>query len=480
MSNEVGENYNIEKLKAESKKLPAVPEVEMAVLGAMLLEETAIPKALEVLRPECFYDKRNALIFTAMNKLFEANEPIDTVSIYEELKKEAQIEKAGGAAYLSRLTQDISSAANIDYHARVVLEKWILRKLISTSIGIAQSAYEEREDVFDLLDSSESKLFQISSEGTKESFKSMKQAVKEAQELIEAIHSKQISTFSVLTKLFEFDNLLGGFQKSDLIIIAARPSMGKTAFALTVARNAAVEQKVPIAIFSLEMATVQLATRLISAEAGINAHSLRTGKFRADEGAKLGRAVFRLSEAPIYIDDTPAISILELRAKARRLKNEKDIGLIIIDYLQLMSASHRVESREREISIISQSLKSLAKELNIPVVALSQLNRSVESTADKKPMLSHLRESGAIEQDADVVIFLYRPEYYGISAFPDDQSPTEGIAQVIIGKQRHGPTGDVKLRFIKEFARFDNLEIFHDAIPESTETPIEPERDLPF
>lgn len=454
---------DIDKLKSSSRIPPSVPEVEMSVLGAMLIDEDAVPKAIEILKPDCFFDKRNRLIFESMASLYEANEPIDTVSLYEELKKAGKTEEAGGAAYVSKLTQDVSSAANIDYHARVVLEKWILRQLISTSIEIANSAYEGNEDVFDLLDAAETKIFNISEKGVKESFKSMDKAVKEALELIEAIHSKTISSFSVQSGFFELDDLLGGFQKSDLIIIAARPSMGKTAFAMSVVRNAAIDHNTPIAVFSLEMATIQLATRLISAEARINAHNVRTGKFKAEEGAKISRTVHKLSKAPIYIDDTPAISILELRAKARRLKNEKNIGMIVIDYLQLLSASYNMESREREISTISRSLKALAKELNIPVIALSQLNRQVEARTDKKPMLSDLRESGSIEQDADVVLFLYRPEAYQITQFSGGDmngESTDGVAEIIIAKQRNGPIGDVKLRFIKDYARFENLDRF--------------------
>ena len=467
MSKDNGNTTDIDNLRKFANQPPAAVEVERMVLGAMLLEEEAIPKAIEVLKPENFYDKRNAGIYEAITSLYEASEPVDAVSLYEELKKEEKIESIG-AAYISKLTEDISSAANVEYHARVVLEKWILRQLIHTSFDIASSAFQGTEDVFDLLDAAEAKMFSISEESTKETFKSMDRAVKEALELITAIHNKSIGSFSVPTGFYELDDMLGGFQKSDLIIIAARPSMGKTAFALSLARNSAVDHNVPIAIFSLEMATVQLATRLISAEARINAHNIRTGKFRAEEGPKISRTVHKLSKAPIYIDDTPALNVLELRAKARRLKTEKGLGLIIIDYLQLMGASSRVESREREISIISRSLKALAKELNIPVIALSQLNRSVESTSDKRPMLSHLRESGAIEQDADVVLFLYRPEVYDIMQLPNGDS-TEGIAEVIIGKQRNGPIGEVKLKFIKDYARFENLEIFRTALPAAEE-----------
>jgi len=466
------ENLDIEKLRAAVKEPPKAVDVEKAVLGAMLIEASAVPKAIEILKPEAFYDKKNRIIFEAITTLYEADEPIDTVSVYEELKKSGKAEDAGGAAYISKLAQDISSAANVEYHSRIVLEKWILRQLITSSVEIANLAYEGREDVFDILDEAEAKIFQISEEGIKESFKPMEKAVKEALELIEAIHSKNISTFSVPSGFYELDELLGGFQKSDLIIVAARPSMGKTAFAMSAARNAAIDHNIPIGIFSLEMSTIQLATRLISAEAKINAHNVRTGKFRAEDGAKISRTVYKLSKAPIYIDDTPAISILELRAKARRLKNEKNIGMIIVDYLQLINPSTAMESREREISTISRSLKSLAKELNIPVIALSQLNRAVEQRSDKKPMLSDLRESGSIEQDADVVLFLYRPEVYGITNFPSGDmagESTEGIAEVIIGKQRNGPIGEVKLKFIKEYARFENLDRYRQQLPAGEE-----------
>lgn len=482
MSKTNGKNIDLDNLKKYSNKPPAALDVEKMVLGAMLIEAEAVPKAIEILKPEYFFDKRHSHIFNSIAALYEASEPVDTVTLYEELKKDGKLEEVGGGAYLSKLSEDISSAANIDYHARVVLEKWILRKLISTSFEIATDAYQGQDDVFDLLDQAEAKIFSISEESTKESFKSMDKAVREALELIEAIHNKNISTFSVPSSFYELDDMLGGFQKSDLIIIAARPSMGKTALALSVARNAAIEHKVPIAIFSLEMSTIQLATRLISAEARINAHSVRTGKFRAEEGAKISRTVHKLSKAPIYIDDTPALNILELRAKARRLKTEKKIGMIIVDYLQLMSSSFRAESREREISIISRSLKALAKELDIPVVALSQLNRAVEQTSDKRPMLSHLRESGSIEQDADVVLFLYRPEVYDIEQYPDGDS-TDGIAEVIIGKQRNGPIGEVKLQFIKEYARFENRELFRTQIPESATSTQEappPDEDFPI
>lgn len=467
---------DMEKLRSSAKQPPADPEIEKIVLGAMLLEKEAVPKVIELLKPECFYDDKNRIVFEAMMSLFEANEPIDTVAIYDELKKSGKLENIGGAAYLSKLSDDVSSAANVDYHAKIILEKWILRKLITTSMNIATSAYQGSEDVFDILDGAESEIFKITEEGLKESYKSMDKAVKEAIEHIEAIHSQKLGNFSVPTGLYNLDEVLGGFQKTDLIILAARPSMGKTAFALSVARNAAIDYNVPIALFSLEMATIQLVTRLICAEAKIDAHSVRTGKFKPEEGRRISMTAHRLSKAPIYIDDTPSQTVLEIRAKCRRMKAEKNIGLVVIDYLQLMSSSGRVESREREISNISRSLKALAKELNIPVIALSQLNRAVESRNDKRPMLSDLRESGSIEQDADVVLFLYRPEAYGITSDSDGNS-TAGMGEVIVAKQRNGPTGDVKVRFIKEYARYENLDVFHDDIPIPN---MKPDEDLPI
>ncbi|HMU42951.1 MAG TPA: replicative DNA helicase [Ignavibacteriaceae bacterium] len=448
----------IDKLIPADVKPPAAPEIEASVLGAMLIEKEAVPKALELLTPTSFYLKAHRLIFEAMVSLFESSEPIDTVTLYQELKKREQIEDVGGAVYLSKLSQNISSAANIEFHAKILLEKEILRGLISSSHEIAKAAYSGTDDAFEILDRAERKIFEITESHLKTSFKSMDRAVREALEYIEAIHSSSTQKFSVPTGFYELDEMLGGLQKSDLIIIAARPSMGKTALALSLARNAAIDHQVPIGIFSLEMSTMQLIIRLLCAEGRLNAHLVRTGKLPQEEGRKLSKNVHKLINAPIYIDDTPSQTVLEIRAKARRLKSEKNIGLIVIDYLQLMQGPSNAESREREISHISRSLKALAKELNIPVLALSQLNRSVETRTDKRPLLSDLRESGSIEQDADVVIFLNRPEQNGIKNFDDEnKTPTEGIAEVIIGKQRNGPTGEVRLAFIKEYARFENL-----------------------
>lgn len=447
---------NILKLTPADVKPPAAVEIEASVLGAMLIEKEAVPKAIEFLSSESFYLKEHKLIFDAMVSLFESGEPIDTVTLYEELKKREQSEEVGGAVYLSKLSQNISSAANIEYHAKIILEKEILRGLITSAHEIAKAAYEGTEDAFEILDRAERKIFEITETHLKKTFTGMDRAVRDALEYIEAIHSNTKQKFSVPTGFYELDEMLGGFQKSDLIIIAARPSMGKTALALTLARNAAVDHKIPVGIFSLEMATIQLIIRLLCAEGRLNAHLVRTGKLPTEEGVKLSKNAHKLIESPLYIDDAPAQSVLEIRAKARRLKAEKNIGMIVIDYLQLMQGPANSESREREISHISRSLKALAKELNIPVIALAQLNRAVEARQDKRPQLSDLRESGSIEQDADVVLFLNRPEMHKIKVFEDGTS-TENVAEVIIGKQRNGPTGEIRLAFIKEYARFENL-----------------------
>ncbi len=437
-------------------KPPSAPEIEASVLGAMMIEKEAVPKAIELLTSNSFYLSEHKKIFEAMVSLFESGEPIDTVTLYDEMKKREQLDEVGGAVYLSKLSQNISSAANIEYHAKIILEKEILRGLITSSHEIAKAAYEGTEDAFDILDEAERKIFEITESHLKKSFLGMDRAVRDALEYIEAIHSKTNQKFSVPTGFYELDEMLGGFQKSDLVIIAARPSMGKTAFALTLARNAAIEHKIPVGIFSLEMSTMQLVIRMLCAEGRLNAHLVRTGKLPTSEGVKLSKNAHKLIESPIFVDDSPAQTVLEIRAKARRLKVEKNIGMVIIDYLQLMQGPAKVESREREISHISRSLKSLAKELNIPVLALAQLNRAVETRTDKRPQLSDLRESGSIEQDADVVIFLNRPEYYGMMKDENGNS-LEGVAEIIVGKQRNGPIGDVKLAFIKEYARFENL-----------------------
>ncbi|MDP2304010.1 MAG: replicative DNA helicase [Ignavibacteria bacterium] len=458
--------------------LPSAIEIEASVLGAMMIEKDAVPKAIELLDPSAFYSPKNRIVFEAMQSLFESNEPIDTVTLYEELRKSGKIESVGGAVYLSQLAQDISSAANVTYHAKIILEKAILRNLITATHEVAQEAYQSSEDAFDILDFAQRKIFEITEQYMKSSYQDMDRAVRSALEYIEAIHSSDYKQFSVPTGFYDLDEILGGFQKSDLIILAARPSMGKTAFALSLTRNAAMQFRIPVAFFSLEMATIQLVIRLICAEGRLDAHKVRTGKLPGEDGMKLGKIASKLIEAPIYVDDAPAQTILEIRAKARRLKAEKNIGLIVLDYLQLIQGPARSESREREISQISRSLKALAKELNIPILALAQLNRAVEARTDKRPQLSDLRESGSIEQDADVVMFLNRPEYYGITTDNNGNS-TQGMAEVIIAKQRNGPVGDIQLSFIKEYARFESREHFRQ-IETNQITPVQQEEDFPI
>lgn len=459
---------------AEGRVPPQAVDVEMAVLGAMLLDKGAIAKAIEILDDTSFYKPANQRIFAAMIGLFERNEPADLITLIEELRRRGELEKVGGEYYLTELTTKVTTAANIEYHAHIVLEKALMRQLISSSSEMAGRAYSETEDALDLLDEAEQKIFQISEQRMKKSFVSMNIAVHQTMEMLESIHGKHSGVTGVPSAFTELDNYTGGFQKSDLIIIAGRPSQGKTALVLSIARNASILHDVPVGFFSLEMSSQQLVLRLICAEARVDAHSVRTGRLPEDEWRKLSTSIGKLYKAKILIDDTPALSALEIRAKARRLKAEHNIGLVVVDYLQLMQGPKNVQSREQEISTISRSLKALAKELNIPVVALSQLNRAVETRGDKRPVLADLRESGAIEQDADVVLFVHRPEMFGIMT-DENNEPTEGMAEIIIGKQRNGPTGSARLAFIKQYARFENLTRFREAAflpPEPTdETP---------
>jgi replicative DNA helicase len=394
--------------------------------------------------------------------LFDRSEPVDLITLVEELKRRGELDKVGGEYYLTELTTRVTTAANVEYHAHIVLEKALMRQLISSSAEVVGRAYNETEDALDLLDEAEQKIFQISEQRMKKSFVSMNTAVHHTMEMLESIHGKHSGVTGVPSAFTELDNYTGGFQNSDLIIVAGRPSQGKTALVLSVARNAAILHDVPVAFFSLEMSIQQLVLRLICAEARVDAHSVRTGRLPEDEWRKLSTSVGKLYKARIFIDDTPALSALEIRAKARRLKAEHNIGLVVVDYLQLMQGPKNVQSREQEISTISRSLKALAKELNIPVIALSQLNRAVEMRGDKRPVLADLRESGAIEQDADVVLFVHRPEMFGINV-DENNEPTEGMAEIIIGKQRNGPTGSARLAFIKQYARFENLTRFREA-----------------
>lgn len=440
----------------EGRVPPQAVDVEMAVLGAMLLEKGALAKAIEILDESCFYKPAHQRIFEAMTALFERSEPVDLITLIDELRRRAELEKVGGEYYLTELTTKVTSSANIEYHAHIVLEKALMRQLIVSSSDVISRAYNETEDALDLLDEAEQKIFQISEQRMKKSFITMNTAVHSTMEMIESIHGKHSGVTGVPSAFTEVDNYTGGFQKSDLIIVAGRPSQGKTAFVLSVARNASIIHDVPVGFFSLEMSSQQLVLRLICAEARVDAHSVRTGRLPEDEWRKLSTSVGKLYKAKIFIDDTPALSVLEIRAKARRLKAEHNVGMIVVDYLQLMQGPKNAQSREQEISTISRSLKALAKEINIPVIALSQLNRAVEARGDKRPVLADLRESGAIEQDADVVLFVHRPEMYNIMS-DDNNESTEGIAEIIVGKQRNGPTGTARMAFIKQYARFENL-----------------------
>ncbi len=454
---------------AEGRVPPQALEVEQAVLGAMLLEQSAATTAIEMLEPDSFYKQAHQVIFRVMRDLYKRNEPIDQISVIEELRRRGELDNIGSVMYITELLTSVSTAAHIESHCRILSEKALARAIIERTITTLSHCYDQSADAFSLLDEASASLFKLSQLHMKRSYIPMERAVKDVMELIDSIQDQHHGITGVPTGFSELDNLTGGFQPSDLIIIAARPSMGKTALSLSIARNAAIDHNRAVAFFSLEMAAPQLTMRLLCAEARVNMHHVRTGRLREDDWPRLSQHFGRLAGAKIFIDDTPALNILELRAKARRLKEEHDISLVIVDYLQLMHAP-KAESREREISMISSSLKELAKDLNVPVVALSQLNRSIEHRSDPIPMLSDLRESGSIEQDADVVIFVHRNLHKREDGGGDD----EGKAKIIIGKQRNGPTGQLELAFVKEYARFENLEMrfLEEAAPPSdAETP---------
>jgi replicative DNA helicase len=459
----------------EGRVPPQAVDVEEQVLGAMLLEKEAIAKVIEVVDDEVFHAERNRRIFQAIMALFERGEPADTITLAEELRRRCQLEAAGGESYLVELTMKVGSAANVEYHARIVLEKALMRKLIGETTAIAGRAYNQTEDAFDLLDQAEQAIFKFSEWRLKRNYVSMDKAVHDTLEMLESIHGTHGGVTGVPTGFRDLDTLTGGWQNSDLIIIAGRPSSGKTAFSLSLAANAALHRSKPtsVGIFSLEMSTQQLIMRLLCAEARVDAHAVRTGRLPEDDWKRLSIGAGRLAKAPIFVDDTASLGILELRAKARRLKAEHDIGLVVVDYLQLMQGPKSAENREKEISAISRSLKALAKELNIPVLALSQLRRAVEGRTDKRPILSDLRESGAIEQDADVVIFVHRPEMF-VDPKSDRFAEVQGRAEIIVGKQRNGPIDDIMLAFVNRYARFENL-----ALPSVEQLPPGPE-EAPF
>ena len=434
---------------------PQAVDVEQTVLGAILIDPDALNRALDVIDEDCFYKPAHKILMETIIDMSSRNEPIDMVTITQELRRKNQLEASGGAVYISELTSKVSTSANIDYHARIVLEKFILRRVITIAGDLAKNACDGEGDAFDILDQAEQKLFQISSERLRLGAQSIGSIITTTLERLESIHGKSDGVTGVGSGFVDLDKLTSGFQPSDLIILAARPSMGKTSFALTSALKTAIKDKNGVLIFSLEMSARQLVERMLCSEARVDAHQLRTGRLPESEWPKLSRAAGRLSEANILIDDTPGLGVMELRAKSRRLKAEKNIKMIVVDYLQLLHGPKNSQSREQEISAISRSLKALAKELDVPVIALSQLSRAVEARNPKRPMLSDLRESGAIEQDADVVMFIYRPEFYGEKE-TEDGSPAEGMAEIIVGKHRNGPVGTVVLQFNKQFAAFEN------------------------
>ena len=434
----------------------------MAVLGGILLDKEALPKALEILNPDDFYKESHRMIFQGLVELFDRNEPPDIVTLSHVLRTRNQLEAVGGMEYLTLVADQVPSSANIAYYARIVREKAVLRRLIRKGTEIVEECYRDQIDLEDFLDEVERGIFQIAEDRVRKSFFPMKDIVKASFETIEKLYERKALITGVPSGFVDLDTLTAGFQASDLIVVAARPSMGKTALCLDIARHAAVVADIPVALFSLEMSKEQIAIRLLCAEAKVDGSKLRRGFLKESDWPKLTTAAGVLSESPIFVDDTPDLSVLELRAKARRLKAEKNVGLVILDYLQLMRGRHGVERREQEISEISRSLKALAKELNVPVIALSQLNRRVEERGDKMPQLSDLRESGAIEQDADVILFIYRDEVYNRN--PDN--PKKGTAEIIVGKQRNGPTGRVTLAFLQPFATFEDYSPRGDAVAE--------------
>ncbi|MFT5727863.1 MAG: replicative DNA helicase [Desulforhopalus sp.] len=436
---------------------PQNTEAEQAVLGSILLKADLLGTVLELIKPNDFYKDSHKIIFESMVDLFEKNEPQDLLTVSNLLSNTNQIDKIGGPAYLASLTSIVPVTANIASYAKIIREKSILRRLITVNTDIASRCYEQQNDIDILVDEAEQAIFDIAGSKGEGHFTHIKSIVPAAFATVELLYKRKGLTTGVPTGYNQIDKMTAGLQPSDLIIVAARPSMGKTSFAMNIAQHAALVEKIGVAVFSLEMSKEQLVMRLLSSAGRIDSQRIRTGNLHNEDWPKLTRAVGMLSEAPIFIDDTPAISVLEMRAKVRRLAAQHDIGLIVVDYLQLMRG-RSTENRTQEISEISRSLKGLAKEHKVPVIALSQLNRSLESRPDKRPMMSDLRESGAIEQDADVIAFIYRDEVYNKA----EDNPERGSAEIIIGKQRNGPTGMAKLTFIKEFTMFENMSEMDD------------------
>ncbi|MCS7233016.1 MAG: replicative DNA helicase [Synergistetes bacterium] len=434
----------------EERIPPQNIEAEQSVLGSILLDGDALARVIEILKPEDFYEPVHRVIYDVILELFDKGKAVDLITVSEALRKKGKLEDIGGVDYLTELIHSVPTSVNADYYAHIVREKAILRGLIRAGTEIARLGYEEDRPTEELVDEAEQLIFEIMRRGEETGFKHIGGIVSPLIDEIERRYSEGREVTGVPTGFREFDKLTSGFQLSSLNIIAARPSMGKTAFAVNIALFAACKERIPVAIFSLEMSKEQLAQRMLSSEARIDAQRIRTGFLSDKEWRKLAEVAARLSEAPIYVDDTPNISVAEIRARSRRLKAEVNLGLIIVDYLQLVQLKKKVESKQQEVSEVSRALKALARELNVPVVALSQLSRAVEQRQDRRPQLSDLRDSGAIEQDADLVAFIYREEVYKPDAEP-------GIAEIIVGKHRNGPVGTVKLRFFKEYTRFENL-----------------------
>ncbi len=462
----------LDKLNADYGRVPPqATDLEEAVLGAIMIEKDAVIAVLDILKPDSFYKEAHQKIFRAIVDLSVKEEPIDILTVTEHLKNKGELEEVGGATYITRLTGRVASAAHLEFHARIVAQKYIQRELIRVTSDIQTLAYDDSKDVDELLDYSEQQLFEIAEGNIKKETAKINTLIKEAIEQIEEASKREDSLSGVPSGYTKLDRMTSGWQKSDLVIIAARPSMGKTAFILSMARNMAVEHNRPVAIFSLEMSSVQLVNRLIVAETELPSDRIRNGRLERWEWEQLDYKIKSLVEAPVFIDDTPGISVFELRAKCRRLKNLYDVQVIIIDYLQLMTGPPELKgNREQEVSTISRSLKGIAKELNVPIIALSQLNRSVEMrSGSKRPQLSDLRESGAIEQDADIVLFIHRPEKYGLDQDEEGNS-LKGIAEIILAKHRNGPIGDVVLKFVEECAKFSDLEEIEPVFDDSDST----------
>ncbi|MCS6790305.1 MAG: replicative DNA helicase [Bacteroidia bacterium] len=458
--------------------VPQAVEVEKALLGALLIEKDAIAKVIDLITPEVFYDPRHQRIYAAIRGIFDQGLPIDLLSVTEALKRAGTF-KDVGPYYLAELTLGVASSANAETYARILVEKYLLRQMIAISAEVTEKAFHEETDAFELLDMAENRLYELSQHHLRRSIQPAQRVLQETLSLLEKLRQRNQPLTGVPSGFPELDRMTAGWQKSDLIILAARPSMGKTAFALNIARHAALSGYAT-AIFSLEMSALQLMYRFISMEVEINSEALRTGQIPPDLWLALPQKLERLAQAPIYIDDTPSITIYDLRAKCRRLKAEKDIQLVMIDYLQLMGSVQKAPTREQEIASISRSLKALARELDVPIIALSQLSRAVEMRGgDRRPQLSDLRESGSLEQDADVVIFLYRPEYYGILQ-DEEGNPTQGITEVLLSKQRNGPIGKVRLRFMSDYMRFLSLEATPSLLPSGGYTLSSRANDLPL